>query len=82
MCARLPFNNVGYMSDILIWCSWLMFAGDPVEGLTKLIETRQLVNSVCGAMWRSSGEPTRICFTLCHSIFSMYVNKLLFEISL
>lgn len=47
-------NNSRVVADILIACTWIVFGGDPVESLTRLLEAGQLPSTACGQLWQHS----------------------------
>lgn len=47
-------NNSRVVADVLIACTWMVFGGDPVESLTRLLDAGQLPSTACGQLWQHS----------------------------
>lgn len=42
------------VADILVACTWIVFSGEPVESLTRLLDAGLLPSTACGQLWQSS----------------------------
>jgi hypothetical protein len=58
---RAAAINSRTVADILVACTWIVFGGDPVESLTRLLDAGLLPSTACGQLWQSSCEREAAC---------------------